>query len=162
MLQIIKCLHLKSKFFEQLQRGSNSFYEAELFSAIALSKLKKFVFLFPDFKWIIVVSFILGTFWSCFTLIYCIILSVLEEFGDANEIWIKHLWSLQKSDSNVECYFKYLVQFFYFGFLQIFEQVLSEMEPLCLAEQDFISKFFKLQQHQSMPGTVVWLLLFIA
>lgn len=97
-------------------------------------------------------------FWSCFTLIYCIILSVLEEFGDANEIWIKHLWSLQKSDSNVECYFKYLVQFFYFGFLQIFEQVLSELEPLCLAEQDFISKFFKLQQHQSMPGTVVCLL----
>lgn len=31
--------------------------------------------------------------------------------------------------------------------LQIFEQVLSELEPLCLAEQDFISKFFKLQQH---------------
>lgn len=31
-------------------------------------------------------------------------------------------------------------------FLQIFEQVLSELEPLCLAEQDFISKFFKLQQ----------------
>lgn len=30
--------------------------------------------------------------------------------------------------------------------LQIFEQVLSELEPLCLAEQDFISKFFKLQQ----------------
>ncbi|KAK7889599.1 hypothetical protein WMY93_025159 [Mugilogobius chulae] len=30
----------------------------------------------------------------------------------------------------------------------IFEQVLSELEPLCLAEQDFISRFFKLQQHQ--------------
>ncbi|XP_023614046.1 exocyst complex component 1 isoform X8 [Myotis lucifugus] len=39
-------------------------------------------------------------------------------------------------------------------FDKIFEQVLSELEPLCLAEQDFISKFFKLQQHQSMPGTV--------
>ncbi|XP_038625036.1 exocyst complex component 1 isoform X1 [Tachyglossus aculeatus] len=37
-------------------------------------------------------------------------------------------------------------------FDKIFEQVLSELEPLCLAEQDFISKFFKLQQHQSMPG----------
>ena len=34
--------------------------------------------------------------------------------------------------------------------LQIFEQVLSELEPLCLAEQDFISKFFKLQQHQTV------------
>lgn len=45
----------------------------------------------------------------------------------------------------------------HFCFLQIFEQVLSELEPLCLAEQDFISKFFKLQQHQSMPGTMVWL-----
>uniref|UniRef100_A0A674NB58 Exocyst complex component 1 n=1 Tax=Takifugu rubripes TaxID=31033 RepID=A0A674NB58_TAKRU len=32
-------------------------------------------------------------------------------------------------------------------FDKIFEQVLSELEPLCLAEQDFISKFFKLQQH---------------
>ncbi|XP_005160614.1 exocyst complex component 1 isoform X6 [Danio rerio] len=31
-------------------------------------------------------------------------------------------------------------------FDKIFEQVLSELEPLCLAEQDFISKFFKLQQ----------------
>ncbi|XP_065759480.1 exocyst complex component 1-like [Muntiacus reevesi] len=39
-------------------------------------------------------------------------------------------------------------------FDKIFEQVLSELEPLCLAEQDFISKFFKLQRHQSMPGTV--------
>ncbi|XP_036874609.2 exocyst complex component 1 isoform X9 [Manis javanica] len=38
-------------------------------------------------------------------------------------------------------------------FDKIFEQVLSELEPLCLAEQDFISKFFKLQ-HQSIPGTV--------
>uniref|UniRef100_A0A8D0HS69 Exocyst complex component 1 n=1 Tax=Sphenodon punctatus TaxID=8508 RepID=A0A8D0HS69_SPHPU len=36
-------------------------------------------------------------------------------------------------------------------FDKIFEQVLSELEPLCLAEQDFISKFFKLQQHQSIP-----------
>lgn len=35
-------------------------------------------------------------------------------------------------------------------FLQIFEQVLSELEPLCLAEQDFISKFFKLQQHPTV------------
>lgn len=35
-------------------------------------------------------------------------------------------------------------------FLQIFEQVLSELEPLCLAEQDFISKFFKLQQHPAV------------
>ncbi|MED6285827.1 hypothetical protein CHARACLAT_033199 [Characodon lateralis] len=33
---------------------------------------------------------------------------------------------------------------------QIFEQVLSELEPLCLAEQDFISKYFKLQQHQTV------------
>lgn len=32
------------------------------------------------------------------------------------------------------------------SYFQIFEQVLSELEPLCLAEQDFISKFFKLQQ----------------
>uniref|UniRef100_A0A8C4MJG3 Exocyst complex component 1 n=1 Tax=Equus asinus asinus TaxID=83772 RepID=A0A8C4MJG3_EQUAS len=39
-------------------------------------------------------------------------------------------------------------------FDKIFEQVLSELEPLCLAEQDFISKFFKLQQHQSMPGSM--------
>ncbi|XP_068259149.1 exocyst complex component 1 isoform X1 [Nyctibius grandis] len=38
-------------------------------------------------------------------------------------------------------------------FDKIFEQVLSELEPLCLAEQDFISKFFKLPQHQSMSGT---------
>uniref|UniRef100_A0A8C0BZF5 Exocyst complex component 1 n=1 Tax=Buteo japonicus TaxID=224669 RepID=A0A8C0BZF5_9AVES len=38
-------------------------------------------------------------------------------------------------------------------FDKIFEQVLSELEPLCLAEQDFISKFFKLQQHQSISGT---------
>ncbi|ELV11086.1 Exocyst complex component 1 [Tupaia chinensis] len=41
----------------------------------------------------------------------------------------------------------------YEGLTKIFEQVLSELEPLCLAEQDFISKFFKLQQHQSVPGT---------
>ncbi|XP_057209223.1 exocyst complex component 1 isoform X5 [Triplophysa rosa] len=34
-------------------------------------------------------------------------------------------------------------------FDKIFEQVLSELEPLCLAEQDFISKFFKLQQHST-------------
>lgn len=34
--------------------------------------------------------------------------------------------------------------------MQIFEQVLSELEPLCLAEQDFISKFFKLQQHPAV------------
>ncbi|KAM9143786.1 exocyst complex component 1 isoform 3-T4 [Pangshura tecta] len=39
-------------------------------------------------------------------------------------------------------------------FDKIFEQVLSELEPLCLAEQDFISKFFKLQQHQSMGTTM--------
>ncbi|XP_072857337.2 exocyst complex component 1 isoform X2 [Pogona vitticeps] len=38
-------------------------------------------------------------------------------------------------------------------FDKIFEQVLSQLEPLCLAEQDFISKFFKLQQHLSIPGT---------
>ncbi|KAM6963453.1 exocyst complex component 1 isoform 1-T1 [Aplochiton taeniatus] len=36
-------------------------------------------------------------------------------------------------------------------FDKIFEQVLSELEPLCLAEQDFISKFFKLQQHPTPP-----------
>uniref|UniRef100_A0A7N8XJ69 Exocyst complex component 1 n=1 Tax=Mastacembelus armatus TaxID=205130 RepID=A0A7N8XJ69_9TELE len=36
-------------------------------------------------------------------------------------------------------------------FDKIFEQVLSELEPLCLAEQDFISKFFKLQQHPTVP-----------
>uniref|UniRef100_A0A3P8Q0N7 Exocyst complex component 1 n=1 Tax=Astatotilapia calliptera TaxID=8154 RepID=A0A3P8Q0N7_ASTCA len=36
-------------------------------------------------------------------------------------------------------------------FDKIFEQVLSELEPLCLAEQDFISKFFKLQQHLTVP-----------
>ncbi|XP_015241058.1 PREDICTED: exocyst complex component 1 isoform X2 [Cyprinodon variegatus] len=35
-------------------------------------------------------------------------------------------------------------------FDKIFEQVLSELEPLCLAEQDFISKFFKLHQHQTV------------
>ncbi|XP_028658089.1 exocyst complex component 1 isoform X5 [Erpetoichthys calabaricus] len=40
-------------------------------------------------------------------------------------------------------------------FDKIFEQVLSELEPLCLAEQDFISKFFKLQQHPIVPGTTV-------
>ncbi|XP_033614733.1 exocyst complex component 1 isoform X8 [Fukomys damarensis] len=39
-------------------------------------------------------------------------------------------------------------------FDKIFEQVLSELEPLCLAEQDFISKFFKLQQHQNISGTM--------
>ncbi|XP_043918414.1 exocyst complex component 1 [Protopterus annectens] len=40
-------------------------------------------------------------------------------------------------------------------FDKIFEQVLSELEPLCLAEQDFISKFFKLQQQLNVgtsPG----------
>ncbi|XP_029443235.1 exocyst complex component 1 isoform X2 [Rhinatrema bivittatum] len=40
-------------------------------------------------------------------------------------------------------------------FDKIFEQVLSELEPLCLAEQDFISKFFKLPQHQTLPGTAM-------
>uniref|UniRef100_A0A3B1ISM3 Exocyst complex component 1 n=1 Tax=Astyanax mexicanus TaxID=7994 RepID=A0A3B1ISM3_ASTMX len=35
-------------------------------------------------------------------------------------------------------------------FDKIFEQVLSELEPLCLAEQDFISKFFKLQQQPTL------------
>lgn len=105
-------------------------------------------------------NFILGMFWLCYALIYCTVLSVLEQFvlGILLKLWIKHLWSLQKSKLNVKCYFKYLVQIFHFGFLQIFEQVLSELEPLCLAEQDFISKFFKLQQHQSMPGTVVRLM----
>ncbi|XP_064190064.1 exocyst complex component 1 isoform X1 [Anguilla rostrata] len=38
-------------------------------------------------------------------------------------------------------------------FDKIFEQVLSELEPLCLAEQDFISKFFKLQQHPGLGGS---------
>ncbi|XP_072262320.1 exocyst complex component 1 isoform X4 [Pyxicephalus adspersus] len=38
-------------------------------------------------------------------------------------------------------------------FDKIFEQVLSELEPLCLAEQDFISKFFNLSQHQGMSRT---------
>uniref|UniRef100_A0A8C5LXY6 Exocyst complex component 1 n=1 Tax=Leptobrachium leishanense TaxID=445787 RepID=A0A8C5LXY6_9ANUR len=38
-------------------------------------------------------------------------------------------------------------------FDKIFAQVLSELEPLCLAEQDFISKFFNLSQHQSMTRT---------
>ncbi|XP_053559926.1 exocyst complex component 1 isoform X3 [Bombina bombina] len=38
-------------------------------------------------------------------------------------------------------------------FDKIFEQVLSELEPLCLAEQDFISKFFNLSQHQAMQRT---------
>ncbi|KPP58795.1 exocyst complex component 1-like, partial [Scleropages formosus] len=37
-------------------------------------------------------------------------------------------------------------------FDKIFEQVLSELEPLCLAEQDFISKFFKLQQQPVVGG----------
>ncbi|XP_067891147.1 exocyst complex component 1 isoform X1 [Heterodontus francisci] len=40
-------------------------------------------------------------------------------------------------------------------FDKIFEQVLSELEPLCLAEQDFISKFFKLQQSPALPGSVM-------
>ncbi|XP_041435410.1 exocyst complex component 1 isoform X2 [Xenopus laevis] len=40
-------------------------------------------------------------------------------------------------------------------FDKIFEQVLSELEPLCLAEQDFISKFFNLSQHQSMSRTTM-------
>ncbi|XP_067272944.1 exocyst complex component 1 isoform X8 [Pseudorasbora parva] len=35
-------------------------------------------------------------------------------------------------------------------FDKIFEQVLSELEPLCLAEQDFITKFFKLQQNLTL------------
>uniref|UniRef100_A0AAY4DC38 Exocyst complex component 1 n=1 Tax=Denticeps clupeoides TaxID=299321 RepID=A0AAY4DC38_9TELE len=35
-------------------------------------------------------------------------------------------------------------------FDKIFEQVLSELEPLCLAEQDFIIKFFKLQQQPAL------------
>ncbi|XP_067239908.1 exocyst complex component 1 isoform X2 [Chanodichthys erythropterus] len=35
-------------------------------------------------------------------------------------------------------------------FDKIFEQVLSELEPLCLAEQDFITKFFKLQQNPTL------------
>uniref|UniRef100_A0A8C7MBL8 Exocyst complex component 1 n=1 Tax=Oncorhynchus kisutch TaxID=8019 RepID=A0A8C7MBL8_ONCKI len=39
-------------------------------------------------------------------------------------------------------------------FDKIFEQVLSELEPLCLAEQDFISKFFKLQQHPTLAQTI--------
>ncbi|XP_061834106.1 exocyst complex component 1 isoform X5 [Nerophis lumbriciformis] len=34
-------------------------------------------------------------------------------------------------------------------FDKIFEQVLSELEPLCLAEQDFVTKFFKLQQQHT-------------
>lgn len=58
------------------------------------------------------------------------------------------------------CLFKHSMWFFnpwLIGFLQIFEQVLSELEPLCLAEQDFISKFFKLQQHQNMSASMVWL-----
>ncbi|XP_061094174.1 exocyst complex component 1 isoform X2 [Conger conger] len=38
-------------------------------------------------------------------------------------------------------------------FDKIFEQVLSELEPLCLAEQDFISKFFKLQQNPNLSGS---------
>ncbi|KAJ8277098.1 hypothetical protein GJAV_G00071450 [Gymnothorax javanicus] len=38
-------------------------------------------------------------------------------------------------------------------FDKIFEQVLSELEPLCLAEQDFISKFFKLQQNANLSGS---------
>ncbi|OCT99517.1 hypothetical protein XELAEV_18005299mg [Xenopus laevis] len=38
-------------------------------------------------------------------------------------------------------------------FDKIFEQVLSELQPLCLAEQDFISKFFNLSQHQSISRT---------
>ncbi|XP_053314517.1 exocyst complex component 1 isoform X2 [Spea bombifrons] len=38
-------------------------------------------------------------------------------------------------------------------FDKIFAQVLSELEPLCLAEQDFISKFFNLSQHQSITRT---------
>ncbi|XP_048832225.1 exocyst complex component 1 isoform X2 [Brienomyrus brachyistius] len=37
-------------------------------------------------------------------------------------------------------------------FDKIFEQVLSELEPLCLAEQDFISKFFKLQHVPTGEG----------
>ena len=39
--------------------------------------------------------------------------------------------------------------------LQIFEQVLSELEPLCLAEQDFIIKFFKLQQQVPLAQVCV-------
>uniref|UniRef100_A0A671PYF9 Exocyst complex component 1 n=1 Tax=Sinocyclocheilus anshuiensis TaxID=1608454 RepID=A0A671PYF9_9TELE len=39
-------------------------------------------------------------------------------------------------------------------FDKIFEQVLSELEPLCLAEQDFISKFFKLQQNPTLVENV--------
>uniref|UniRef100_A0A8C1SMJ4 Exocyst complex component 1 n=1 Tax=Cyprinus carpio TaxID=7962 RepID=A0A8C1SMJ4_CYPCA len=39
-------------------------------------------------------------------------------------------------------------------FDKIFEQVLSELEPLCLAEQDFISKFFKLQQNPTLGENV--------
>ncbi|KAJ8333306.1 hypothetical protein SKAU_G00422020 [Synaphobranchus kaupii] len=38
-------------------------------------------------------------------------------------------------------------------FDKIFEQVLSELEPLCLAEQDFISRFYKLQQLPALSGT---------
>ncbi|TSN30197.1 Exocyst complex component 1 [Bagarius yarrelli] len=37
----------------------------------------------------------------------------------------------------------------------IFEQVLSELEPLCLAEQDFISKFFKLQHQPASAQDMV-------
>uniref|UniRef100_A0A8C5EL29 Exocyst complex component 1 n=1 Tax=Gouania willdenowi TaxID=441366 RepID=A0A8C5EL29_GOUWI len=39
-------------------------------------------------------------------------------------------------------------------FDKIFEQVLSELEPLCLAEQDFLSKFFKLQQHMTTSSAL--------
>ncbi|XP_069049669.1 exocyst complex component 1 isoform X3 [Lepisosteus oculatus] len=38
-------------------------------------------------------------------------------------------------------------------FDKIFEQVLSELEPLCLAEQDFIIKFFKLHQQPALAGS---------
>uniref|UniRef100_A0A8B9JXS0 Exocyst complex component 1 n=1 Tax=Astyanax mexicanus TaxID=7994 RepID=A0A8B9JXS0_ASTMX len=40
-------------------------------------------------------------------------------------------------------------------FDKIFEQVLSELEPLCLAEQDFISKFFKLQQQPTLAQVCI-------
>uniref|UniRef100_A0AAY4DBE9 Exocyst complex component 1 n=1 Tax=Denticeps clupeoides TaxID=299321 RepID=A0AAY4DBE9_9TELE len=45
-------------------------------------------------------------------------------------------------------------------FDKIFEQVLSELEPLCLAEQDFIIKFFKLQQQPALAQVMTLSLFF--
>lgn len=72
------------------------------------------MFLFPDSKWIIVVSFVLGMFWPYYAslILHCPVNLGSIRLGDSIKIIDKASLVAAEKWLSVECYFKRFVQFF--------------------------------------------------